>query len=661
MRLVYCNQLSLSIAAPTRVQCFISYCLFTDIDKKANELISDSAMSGRRRNKQKSDESGANSQKPKSMTKGNVSHEEIEQQDSLFLSRIEELKTPMEEGAFRHRLDPENPSPDEEKEFSFLRKAPEGPQRRMYFSARNFILSEWVKGCKIQMTYKDAQAALFNKGLAYTKEQNTVNIKAFGFLERYGYINSGKFEVVSPNAKVNKNVIVIGAGLSGISCARQLSYLGFDVTVLEARDRVGGRIETYRKGSYVADLGAMIITGLGGNPFSILARQFNIPYRRINNVCKLYNSLGEEIDSEKDLALEQEFNRLLEAAKYASSQLGFSETVPGRPVSLGQTIELIIMHQEETLLKKSEKFYQTLVNLQREIKERADEASTLYQNIEYEKSIVRQFEPKEGRSVQEEFQFRSAVYNVDDLTKQYHSTMQEITILQEKFENLKNDVPVDTYLTTEDRQVLDWHAANLEFANNTPLNTLSLSSWDQDDVNEFPGEHYSVESGLGLIPETLSEGLDIRFNTAVTCVDYGTSNVVINTKNVKGIPISKRAAQVVDIGSSGSSSVDGSGTDIYNADAVVVSVPLGVLKEEPQVLVFKPELPEWKVAAIDRLGFGNLMKVVLCFDRRFWDTATNMFGFVNTNYSSRGECYLFNSLWNAPVLVALIAGEIQLI
>ena len=40
-----------------------------------------------------------------------------------------------------------------------------------------------------------------------------------------------------------------------------------------------------------------------------------------------------------------------------------------------------------------------------------------------------------------------------------------------------------------DRQVLDWHFANLEFANETPLSLLSLQHWDQDDEFEFSGSH----------------------------------------------------------------------------------------------------------------------------------------------------------------------------
>lgn len=47
----------------------------------------------------------------------------------------------------------------------------------------------------------------------------------------------------------------------------------------------------------------------------------------------------------------------------------------------------------------------------------------------------------------------------------------------------------DVYLSTKDRQILDWHFANLEFANATPLNNLSLKHWDQDDDFEFTGKH----------------------------------------------------------------------------------------------------------------------------------------------------------------------------
>lgn len=40
---------------------------------------------------------------------------------------------------------------------------------------------------------------------------------------------------------VGRDVVVVGAGFAGLTCARELSHAGFTVTVLEARDRIGGR------------------------------------------------------------------------------------------------------------------------------------------------------------------------------------------------------------------------------------------------------------------------------------------------------------------------------------------------------------------------------------------------------------------------------------
>lgn len=44
----------------------------------------------------------------------------------------------------------------------------------------------------------------------------------------------------------SKQVLIIGAGLAGLAAAYELNKAGFDVTVLEARPRPGGRVRTYR-------------------------------------------------------------------------------------------------------------------------------------------------------------------------------------------------------------------------------------------------------------------------------------------------------------------------------------------------------------------------------------------------------------------------------
>jgi len=59
----------------------------------------------------------------------------------------------------------------------------------------------------------------------------------------------------------------------------------------------------------------------------------------------------------------------------------------------------------------------------------------------------------------------------------------------------------DVYLSSRDRQILDWHFANLEFANATPLSTLSLKHWDQDDDFEFTGSHLTGDILMNLLHE----------------------------------------------------------------------------------------------------------------------------------------------------------------
>jgi monoamine oxidase len=70
-----------------------------------------------------------------------------------------------------------------------------------------------------------------------------------------------------------KRVLVIGAGISGLGAARALTDRGFDVEVVEARDRIGGRIWTVDR----IDYGAHWIHGTEGNPITHLARTLELP------------------------------------------------------------------------------------------------------------------------------------------------------------------------------------------------------------------------------------------------------------------------------------------------------------------------------------------------------------------------------------------------
>ncbi len=57
------------------------------------------------------------------------------------------------------------------------------------------------------------------------------------------------------------DVLVVGAGMAGLTAARRLVEMGRRVAVLEAQDRVGGRILTVRVGDEAVELGAEFVHG----------------------------------------------------------------------------------------------------------------------------------------------------------------------------------------------------------------------------------------------------------------------------------------------------------------------------------------------------------------------------------------------------------------
>jgi monoamine oxidase len=141
---------------------------------------------------------------------------------------------------------------------------------------------------------------------------------------------------VSDVAAPGASVVVVGAGVAGLAAARALVHAGHDVTVLEARDRTGGRIHTDQRLGVPLDLGASWIHGIRGNPIAALARRVGVRMERTDyDRGVLYLADGSRASARAERAIDADYRYLLHEVEGPRESL---ET----DVSLGAAIDRIV-------------------------------------------------------------------------------------------------------------------------------------------------------------------------------------------------------------------------------------------------------------------------------------------------------------------------------
>ncbi|MFD9704508.1 FAD-dependent oxidoreductase [Lentzea sp. NPDC059081] len=187
-----------------------------------------------------------------------------------------------------------------------------------------------------------------------------------------------------------------------------------------------------------------------------------------------------------------------------------------------------------------------------------------------------------------------------------------------------NRILAERGLSPEDEQAVRYHLNVIlrEDAAEDP-DKLSLQHWEEGYLVYGYGDS-TLHQGYQSVVDALADGLDVRLGHVVSRIEPGR----VTTSH-----------------------------GVFEADKVLVTVPLGVLKAG--AVEFVPPLPDAKRSAIERLGFGTLNKIALHYDDPFWPREQYVFGYLCRDTDRHPTVVI--SMWKShgkPILVMLLGASL---
>lgn len=169
------------------------------------------------------------------------------------------------------------------------------------------------------------------------------------------------------------------------------------------------------------------------------------------------------------------------------------------------------------------------------------------------------------------------------------------------------------------------HFLRTELSTEYGADADELSAW-WGTAEGSEGDDVLVLGGYDTLVTAALDGLDVRLGWAVATIDTGVGPVTVTSSTGESV----------------------------TADAVIVTVPLGLLKAG--AITFEPALPVAHAAAIEAIGMGLLDKIWLRWDEPWWSQTAQQWTQMPTEGGAFTEWFNLLDVAGEPVLLGLIAG-----
>lgn len=401
---------------------------------------------------------------------------------------------------------------------------------------------------------------------------------------------------LAPKVKHPVHVLVIGAGPAGIMAARTLVDAGCKVTIVEARNRWGGRVATSNVGGFPVDLGATFVHGCDeANLAYQLARRLKLPMKeRLLNDLAIFKPKGNGSRMNKVVVdqLRRVFFEMMDRIG-VRAQARVDNHEPDIPLS--QCFEASLIEQiaaEKTRKKPKSKKLQVLQ------KPRNDPGPIPITEV-------------------------NVLTHLSNTSVGYCAELKDISTCGFYYPVKRSPqvgwvqcdradcgkwrrLPLVEGVDALELPLGPWVCAN----NFWDLTRASCEASEEESLDDAdgvkreigPSGDYMITTGYRSLLEPLVKGLDIRLEWEVSSVSLAGSEVTLTRATGEKM----------------------------SADYAIVTLPLGVLKAG--VVNFEPSLSAAKLSAIEAFGMGLENKIILQFPKVFWPPTNYFYSQIDTRF-----------------------------